>query len=68
MKISQDVYESLRSPITFPFIQAVTREVSCCGGLQGEGESWLREGVLDQGEMLIMVSIKETQAHASRAE
>lgn len=37
MKIPQDVYESLRTPITFPFIFKQPHRVACCGGLQGEG-------------------------------
>lgn len=37
MKIPSDVYESLKSPITFPFIFKHPRRIACWGGLQGEG-------------------------------
>ena len=37
MKIPQDVYESLRSPITFPFILALTRGAHAVEGCRARG-------------------------------
>lgn len=36
-KIPQDVYESLKTPITFPFIFKGPWRIACCGRLWGEG-------------------------------
>lgn len=37
MKILWDVYESLKTPITFSFTFKGPWRISCCGRLQGEG-------------------------------
>lgn len=67
MKLPWDVYESLRSPITFPFTFKRPRRAACCGGLQGARE-WRWGGTRVQGEMLIMGRMKGARAHSSRAE
>lgn len=56
MKILSDVYEPLKSPVTFPFTFRQPCRVACCGGLQGP---WSRRRTLARAGMLIMARIKE---------
>lgn len=58
MKILWDVYESLKSPITFSFVFKQPRRITCWGGLRGEGES--EEGHRSMENWQLWVGWKES--------